>query len=256
MYSDNFALGGVSVPDMPIGSATHLSGISPGTFKSGILGLAFRAGNSAKPVQQPTFMEILQEQGHLDDPVFVCNFKTGGGGFIEFGKLDSSLFQDELSMIQASNSSSGKYPGSWSSEGVSYVSNGKNLGSFDIVFDTGGPGTSGPIAVVRKYYEGVKGARDVQGDGSQWEVDCDGEMPDLEFHFSNGATGKIPGNKMISREGGKCTGALVKENSATRGLVGDAFFDSNVVVFNQRDATISWAPQAQALEAAHGGDGE
>jgi Eukaryotic aspartyl protease len=245
VYADTFSLGPVSVTNMSIGSATSLQGVSAGTFKSGILGLAFEAGNSVKPTAQPTFMEMLLDQQTLDVPVFVCNFKTGGGGFIEFGRVDDSLYTGSLSTIQAKNSSSDKYPGSWSSEGVKYVSNGRELGTFDIVFDTGGPGTSGPINVVRDYYAQVIGSHDTNGDGSDWSIPCDAHVPDLTFVFDNGVQGSIPGNKMVQKNGdGTCKGWLVKENSATRGLVGDAFFDSNVVVFDQRDASISWAPQA------------
>ncbi|EIW80801.1 acid protease [Coniophora puteana RWD-64-598 SS2] len=242
VWTDTFSVGTATVQSMPIGVANTLSGVSPGTFQSGIMGLAFQGGNSVKPNQQPTFMEALQPQ--LDQPVFVANFKIGGGGFIEFGTVDSSLYTGDLATLQADNTTT--YPASWSSEGVQYVSNGNTLGTFDIVFDTGGPGSSGPIDAVRAYYAQISGAKDVNGDGSSWTVPCGQQLPDLEFHFSGGAVGTIPGANMYNGDNGDgtCPTWFVKENSATRGLVGDAFFNSNVVIFNQATATIQWAPQA------------
>ena len=130
VFQDTFTMGSASVDGMPIGSASSIEGIDPGTFKSGILGMAFIGGNSVKPNPQPTFMEALQPV--LDSPVFTCNFKMGGGGSLEFGKVDKSLFKGELTTIKADNTS--KYPASWSVEEVQYVSNGKELGTFDMVF--------------------------------------------------------------------------------------------------------------------------
>lgn len=243
VYQDAFSIGNVTAQNMSIGSANSLTGLAPGVFKSGIMGLAFGSGNSVSPSPQPTFMEAVQSQ--LDEPVFVCNFKFKGGGFIEFGTVDSSLYSGPLTTLQADNST--RYPGSWSSENMTYVSNGTELGSFDIVFDTGGPSTSGPVSVVRAYYSQIPGALDINGDASSWSVPCDADMPDLEFHFQGGAVGRIPGPNLIQSatdNGGNCSTWFGKENSPTRGLVGDAFFASNVVVFDQADATISWAPQA------------
>ena len=115
---------------MPIGSADSITGISPGTFQSGIMGLAFIGGNSVRPDPQPTFMEAIQ--GALPQPVFVTNFKMDGSGFLEFGNVDSSLYTGDLVTLQADNTTT--YPASWSSEGVQYVSGGQTLGTFDIVF--------------------------------------------------------------------------------------------------------------------------
>ena len=243
VFDDSFAVGSAAVSHMAIGAAHALSGLPAGIFKSGIMGLAFQAGNSVKPRAQQTFMEALQPQ--LDEPVFVCNFKMDGSGFLEFGTVDSSLYSGPLTSIVADNSS--KYPGSWSSEGITYVSQGRSLGQkFDIVFDTGGPGTSGPLEVVRTYHAQIPNSRDEHGDGSAFTVPCDAAMPDLEFHFANGAIATIPGKNMLqppTDKSGRCQTWFNKENSNDRGLVGDAFFNSNVVVFNQADATISWAPQ-------------
>jgi hypothetical protein len=244
VFQDVFSLGSATVHGMPIGSAQKIVGIDPGTFKSGILGLGFIGGNSVRPHQQPTFMEALMPA--LDEPVFVCNFKMGGGGHLTFGAVDHSLYQGDLTTIRADNAS--KYPASWSAEHVEYVSNGRSLGTFDIVFDTGGPSTSGPREIVDAYYAQIPGAKDISAghDGSVMTVPCDTRMPELQFRFRGGQVATIPGQNLIQGPvgNGQCRTWFGRENAVNRGLVGDAFFNSNVVVFDQSQATISWAPQA------------
>ncbi|KAI9729521.1 MAG: Type I transmembrane sorting receptor [Claussenomyces sp. TS43310] len=241
VYTDTVDIGGATVDQMPIGSANTYDGLPPGGVKSGFVGLAFQGGNTVRPDKQPTFMEALQPS--LDSPVFTTNFQYNGGT-LEFGYIDSSLYKGNLTELQIDNVTT--YAASWSVEGVHYMSGGADLGTFDLVFDTGGPMTSGPNATVYAYYAQISGAVDVDGNGKSWNVPCDATLPDLDLQFSSGAVATIPGASFINGDNGDgtCQCWFVLENSATRAVIGDPFFTSNFVVFNQAEATISWAPQA------------
>ncbi|CRG82674.1 hypothetical protein PISL3812_00018 [Talaromyces islandicus] len=234
---------GEACTTMAVGSATTDQGL--GTFpRSGILGMAFKGGNSVSPDQQNTFMESLQ--GSLSEPIFVTKFTPEGStSQIAFGSNPFD-FVAPMQEIQVDSSSSSAYPYSWSYTGVDYSKNGQSLGTFDVVFDSGGPMTSAAEDIVRGYYDGVNGASDVNGDASSWTVPCGTELPDLTLTLGS-ATLTIPGEKFYNgntNTSGDCTVWFVKENSATRGVIGDPFFCEHVVIFNQQNSTISWGNQS------------
>ena len=242
-YTEKFCFGTACIDKMPIGCANKVQGID---VKSGIIGLAFGGGNSFKPSRAPTFMEMLEPS--LPSPVMVTNFKVGGGGSMDFGHVDTSLYYGALQKVTADSGPTAKYANSWSLENVQYTSGGKNLGSFNIVFDTGGPMTSGPIGAVRAYYAQIPGARDTKGDGSIWMVPCKSNMPDLILRFPNGAFALIPGAEFLINgdrtSSSECQSWFVKENSKDRAVIGDPFWNKHVVIFNQKDSSISWANKA------------
>lgn len=113
--------------------------------------------------------------------------------------------------------------------------------------DTGGPQTTGPNATVYAYYEQIKGALDTNGNGKGWRVPCSTMMPDLVMRFDTqgGSQLVIPGSSFLQIDNGDgtCQSWFVVEDSLVRGLPGNAFFMSHYVVFNQAEATISWALQ-------------
>ena len=94
------------------------------TGYDGIMGLAFKYGNSIRPDQQPTFMENLQQ--YVDQPVFTTNFHDDDSGTIEFGYVDTALYTGDLQTAPCDNTT--EYAGSWTIDSVSFSSNGKSLG--------------------------------------------------------------------------------------------------------------------------------
>lgn len=242
VYQTNVCIG-EACTTMAVGSATTDQGL--GTFpRSGIMGLAFQGGNSVSPDKQNTFMESIE--GSLSEPIFVTKFTPEGStSQIAFGSNPFD-FVAPMQQIQVDSSASAAYPYSWSYTGVEYSKNGQSLGTFDVVFDTGGPMTSASEDIVRGYYNGVDGASDVNGDASSWTVPCGTQLPDLTLTLGS-AILIIPGEKFYNGNtatSGDCQTWLVKENSATRGVIGDPFFCEHVVVFNQENSTISWGNQS------------
>lgn len=231
---------GTACTIMSLGSATTDQGL--GSFpRSGIFGMGFQGGNSVRPDQQPTFMETLAP--NLDQPIFAMKLAPQGGtSQISFGAINFPYSGDlqQISCVDAN------YPNSWSYSGVQYSKDGQALGTFDVVFDTGGPMSSASEDIVRGYYNGVTGATDVNGDASIWTVPCGTPLPDLTLQLGT-TTLTIPGDKFYNGNtatSGDCQVWLVKENSPTRAVVGDPLFAQYVVVFNQNDATIQFGTQA------------
>lgn len=232
---------GAACTSMAVGSATHCQGL--GDTHSGIMGFAFEGGNSIRPTQQPLFMENLLPQ--LQEPIFVTRFGAeGGSSQIALGSNPFN-YLPPLQNLTAQSSSSDNYSYSWSYSGINYYKEGQYIGSFDVVFDTGGPCTSAHIDIVRRYYDGIPGARDVNGDGSYWTVPCGTHLPDLTMYLGD-ALLIIPGWRFYNgntQTNGDCMVWFVKENSEHRGVIGNPFFAEHVVIFNQRDSTIHWANQ-------------
>lgn len=242
VYQTNVCIG-EACTNVAVGSATTDQGL--GNFpRSGILGLAFQGGNSVSPDKQNTFMESIQDT--LSEPIFVTKFTSEGStSQIAFGSNPFD-FVAPMQEIQIDSSSSGPYPYSWSFTGVNYAKDGQSLGTFDVVFDSGGPMTSAAEDIVRGYYNGIDGATDVNGDASTWTVPCGTQLPNLDLTLGS-AILTIPGEKFYNGNtatSGDCQTWFVKENSATRGVIGDPFFTEHVVVFNQQDSTISWGNQS------------
>ena len=226
---------------MAVGSVTGQTNFA--NDFSGILGLAFQGGNSVRPNQQPTFLESLV--GALDQPIMSWSLTTDGGQ-IAFGNVPFG-YTAPFQQITVDKSSNARYPYSWSATDIQYTVNGKNLGTFDVVFDTGGPMMSASESIVRGYYAQVQGARDVHGDATSWTAPCGSNLPDMRLNFNNGAFLVVPGKKFFAGNtatSGDCTVWLVRENSANRAVIGDPFFDEHVVVFNQNTGSIQWANKA------------
>lgn len=240
VYLDSVTIGPFSVPQMAIGSATYDQGFFPGEVGSGILGLAFQALDSVRPDKQKTFMEVLQDS--LPEPIMTANFFLDGNGTFGFGTIDHDAYTGDLVKLAIDNITT--YPGSWSVENVSYSANGKHLGTFDMVFDTGGPQTTADKETVYAYYDMVPGAVDILGDGKGWNVPCDAVMPDLKTNFPGSeASYVIPGSAFLQVDfgNGTCQSWFVVENSRVRGLSGNAFFMTHYVIYNQAEPSVSWA---------------
>ena len=119
-------IGGATVPNQAIGVANAIEGGAVGNSGyDGIIGLAFKYGNSIRPDQQPTLMENLEQ--YVDQSIFTTNFHTDNTGTIEFGYVDTALYTGNLQTFSCDNTTD--YPGSWTVDSVSFSSMGNSLGS-------------------------------------------------------------------------------------------------------------------------------
>lgn len=151
VVQEHVDIGGTLVIDMPVGVATKLGPrLVNETLYDGILGLAFKSGNSSKsslalwiliypiahfqntnvvsqvrPHQAMTLMEYAQ--AGLDEPVFTVNLRPDNQeGALEFGYIDPSLYSGRLIGSSVNN----VIDGSWTVTNVIMMT-----GNFHIVQD-------------------------------------------------------------------------------------------------------------------------
>ena len=126
---DIVTVGGISVPDMPIGLATNITGeehlISPD--HDGLMGLGWPASQNTiavngEPEPGPTFM--IAVQSYLDEPVFTADFRADHPKSLAFGFVNSSLYTGNLNTIPVDSSS-----GFWALNSVTFSSGSNSLGS-------------------------------------------------------------------------------------------------------------------------------
>jgi len=125
VYSDKFCFQSACVDSMPIGVANYSQGM--GDVKSGIIGLAFKGGNSVRPTQQEEFIALMQPA--LQQPVFVTKFNPDSGAKITFGSVDTNSYVAPLQKIKVDNGAKAKYSYSWSVENVEYYMGNTKLGA-------------------------------------------------------------------------------------------------------------------------------
>jgi len=241
---------------IPFGLATNISTGLVSSYTDGILGLAFGQSNQLGK-GSPTFMEAVQSQ--LDQPVFTFHVPLEKQQFLEFGHVDSRLYNGTLQPVTINNGTPVDGLG-WSAL-VSYSMNGKNISSAlqHTLFDTGGVTARANPDVVRAYWASVKGATDISKarDATDWQFPCDSSLPDLSYDLvapgGRISTATVPGRFFNytalwpRRNTGKtCDGGLQSNGVSGAGTMGYAFWHSFFTVFNQAEPSVSFAPYPDA----------
>ncbi len=260
--TDKITISGESIV-MPFGLSTACSAtrMIDAPYDVGLIGLGFGTKNTIVPNPGPTFMEAIQSQ--LDSPVFTFNLPETAnvaGDFIEFGRVDKSLYDGSLQDIVIFNQTTPQHPDfyNWNSQ-LSYSLNGKNVSSElqQALFDTGGMGATAHPDVVSAYWGSVKGAKDLSSDGTGWAFPCSGtNLSDLTYNFiapgGKTSSATVPGkffNSTMAASGDTtgtmCQGGLQSDHG-NKGTVGYAFFHAFFTVFDQSKPLISFAPYPKA----------
>lgn len=256
--TDNVTIGNLTV-NMPIGLAVSTSQ-DPGSVPqgtSGLLGMAFSAGNQLGP-GAPTFMDSVLPQ--LDEPVFTFSLPVKGDSSLEFGRVDQSLYSGSLQTVAIQNATRRGQSLGWHTY-VSYDINGKNVSSYieDTIFDTGGVEARAAADVVESYWSLVPGSQPPTQKGQNWQFPCNEALPNLTYHllsvdnkfvtatvpgrFFNGSA-LLPANVNPGRNG-MCQGGLNAVRAGDQGNMGLAFFHSHFTVFNVSDPSVRIAPYPQ-----------
>ncbi|KAI9660786.1 MAG: Type I transmembrane sorting receptor [Alyxoria varia] len=228
VYADKVVVGGVTATKQAVEAATSVSGVS---FEGsdGLLGLAASKINTVTPNGQSTFFDTVKEQ--LDKPLFTCTLKKGAPGTYDFGYVDESKADGEITYFPVDFSQ-----GFWQFD--------SSIGS--AIADTGTTLLLTTPQEVEKYYGQVDSARNDQQAGG-YTIDCDAELPDYEFTIGEYAV-TVPGPLVnyAPAGDGTCFGGIQENQGLPFSILGDVFLKSQFVVFDGGEDRIGFAPQAKA----------
>ncbi|KAI0484252.1 secreted aspartic proteinase precursor [Xylariaceae sp. FL0804] len=236
-YKDSFALGGLSIPNMTIESAQTVSEqFSASNQSSGLVGLGWPAITQTSPPQK-CLIQFLPDV--LSQPIFTVDFRHNSTGSMNFGYIDKSLYQGNVSYVAVDNSE-----GFWTVQNSGFGIGGQDLAySYDtpasVYVDTGSTLLFAPESAVDTYFDSVPSAsfdEDQQG----YVVSCDADLPDFLWVLNDNDGGEIqgsvPGPYLIYAHVNdtSCYAGLqsLDDIEGPDGIFGDMFLKSGFAVFD------------------------
>ncbi|KAL9110155.1 MAG: hypothetical protein Q9227_005215 [Pyrenula ochraceoflavens] len=247
---DQVDIGGATVQQQAIGVPDQVSDsfVKDGQ-SNGLVGLAFSQLNTIQPQQQKTFFANVAPQ--LSSPVFTANFKQGQVGNYEFGNIDTTQFQGQLTNVPVNTVN-----GFWQVDSKSFSVNGGQPqtaqgGSGTAIADTGTSLMLVDAAVVNAYYSQVDQAQNSAQVGGV-VFPCNSQLPDLAVAMGDNYMATVPGTLMKFASVGQdqtgtnfCFGGLQSNQGANLQIYGDVFFKSQFVAFQGTNPpTLGLAPHA------------
>jgi hypothetical protein len=173
--TDTVSIGGVSVSGQAIELATKVSAsFIADTNSNGLVGLAFSTLNTVQPNKQRTFFDNVMPS--LPTPVFTADLRQDEVGAYEFGAIDASRFQGDLTWAPINTAN-----GFWQFSSTKFsVGDGQVLNAIggSAIADTGTTLILVNPAVVNAYYGQVAGAVNNATVGGI-TFPCDAVLPDL-----------------------------------------------------------------------------
>ena len=242
-------IGGATATQQAIGLATTVAAsFVSDTASNGLVGLAFSKLNTVKPQQQKTFFENVQAS--LEQPVFTANLKHGVAGAYEFGAIDDSQFQGQLSNTPVDSSQ-----GFWQFASAQFaVGSGApqtaSGGSGIAIADTGTSLMLVDAPVAKAYYSQVQGAQ-LSTQVGGFIFPCSTSLPN--FSVAVGSTmATVPGSLINFASAGEdpttgeqyCFGGVQSNEGNPFQIYGDVFFKAQFVAFDGSGPSIGVAPHA------------
>lgn len=213
--TDTVSIGGVSVAEQAIELATRVSAsFISDTNSNGLVGLGFSILNTVQPNKQRTFFDNVLPS--LAAPVFTADLRQDEVGAYEFGAIDASRFQGDLTWAPIDTSN-----GFWEFSSTKFsVGEGQVLNALggNAIADTGTTLILVNPAVVNAYYGQVAGAVNNATVGGI-TFPCDAVLPDLFVD--------VGGLYMARVEGKFINFATVDDNSKTGPRVISAVTEAN-----------------------------
>lgn len=158
----------------------------------GLMGLAFSSINTVKPQKQKTFFDNVMPS--LAEPVFTADLRKGAAGAYEFGKIDTTKFQGDMTWVPIDNKK-----GFWQFSSESFAVDGgqKQAGAQggQAIADTGTTLLLADPTIVQGYYSKVQGAQNDKQSGGV-TVPCNAQLPDLDLDIGGQYMARIKGSDL------------------------------------------------------------
>ena len=203
VVTDTVDIGGATVDKQAIGVPTTVSrSFVEDVHSNGLVGLGFSKINTIRPQQQKTFFENILPD--LSAPVFTASLKNGVAGAYEFGNVDATLFQGELTTVPVDATR-----GFWEFTSVKFaVGEGDprtpSTGTGTAIADTGTSLMLLDDEIVEAYYAEVEGARQSLEVGG-FVYPCAASLPDLKVGVGEKYMATVSGKLMSFAQAGTDT---------------------------------------------------
>jgi Eukaryotic aspartyl protease len=200
VVTDTVDIGGATVNKQAIGVPNTVSkSFIDDVHSNGLVGLGFSKINTIKPERQKTFFDnVLPE---LSQPVWTASLKAGVAGAYEFGNIDRSLFQGELTNVTVDSTR-----GFWEFASTRFAVGDNapqtaSTGSGTAIADTGTSLMLMDDEIVNAYYAQVKGARQSREIGG-FVFPCSSSLPDLTVSIGDKYMASVSGQLMNFAQAG------------------------------------------------------
>ncbi len=203
VVTDTVDIGGATVEKQAIGIPNAVSqSFTQDVNSNGLVGLGFSKINTIKPQKQKTFFDNVLP--NLSQPVFTASLKAGVAGAYEFGNIDKSQFQGDLTSVPVDATR-----GFWQFGSAQFaVGNGTSqtasTGSGTAIADTGTSLMLMDDEIVQAYYAEVDGARQSPEVGG-FVFPCASVLPDLKVAVGDRYMAVISGKLMNFARAGSDT---------------------------------------------------
>ncbi|KAI0013243.1 acid protease [Xylariaceae sp. FL0662B] len=237
-YKDTLTLGNMSIPNMTIESATHVSSMFTETKgMSGILGLAWPSIAQTLPLQR-SMLDFLPEV--LSQPVFTVDLRHNSShGTFNFGYIDDSLHDGDIKYVDVDT-----VDGYWTVRQTGFSIGGSDIKyefneARDVIVDTGTTLFFAPDEAVETYYLNVPGSTFSYKEYG-YVIPCNATPPDFIWELSdkagNSVVGTVPGAYMVYAHSTDemCYAGLQSLGSLSSigAIFGDIYLKSGFAVFD------------------------
>jgi Eukaryotic aspartyl protease len=194
VVTDTVDIGGATVNQQAIGIPNTVSdSFAQDVHSNGLVGLGFSKINTIKPQKQKTFFDNVLPD--LSQPVFTASLKSGAAGAYEFGNIDNTQFQGQLTTVPVDNSR-----GFWQFPSAQFAVGNDAMqtaagGSGTAIADTGTSLMLVDANIVNAYYAQVQGAQKSTAVGGVI-FPCDTTLPDLKVAVGDNYVATISGKLM------------------------------------------------------------
>ncbi|KAF1985062.1 aspergillopepsin A precursor [Aulographum hederae CBS 113979] len=245
--TDVVNIGGATVTKQAVEMATAISqSFVDDTNNDGLVGLAFSTLNTVKPQQQKTFFDNIMPQ--LQMPVFTVDLTNDTSGTYEFGRIDQSKFQGQLTTVPVNAQS-----GFWQIDSPNFSVGGvkmANTGGSPAIADTGTSLLLVDDAVAKAYYAKVQGAQNNPQIGG-FTYPCNAAMPDFGVNVGPDYMATVPGSQITFAQvdaqtcfgGVQSNGAVGTAGGKSLQIYGDTMFKTQFVVFDGANKQLQIAPK-------------